>query len=86
MQSRTKPYVFGVGTLGLIYIGVEAGQIWVDPFDTKRDTAPAISVATTTSAPSYSTIIITDAIVEALRRVDMPKIPGVVDKPTKPSA
>jgi hypothetical protein len=86
-MSRSRTFVAVAGGIGAAYVGSELLLIVGDPGDTRRDAPPAFSVAVTTSAPTtFYSIEIGDALLDAMRRVDMPKLHGVVVKPTKPSA
>ncbi|HWE20875.1 MAG TPA: hypothetical protein VG758_27515, partial [Hyphomicrobiaceae bacterium] len=56
----------------------------VAPYDTQRDATTLIASTTASSDTGFS-VVAFDAITEAEYRVDMPKVYGVVTKPTKPS-
>ena len=83
---RSKMFVVVAGGIGAAYCLSELLQTVTDPGDTMRDTVPAFTVATTTSAPAaFYSVEFGDTMIDAMRRVDMPSVYGVVVKPTKPS-
>jgi hypothetical protein len=85
MMKKTKMFAGAACGFCGLYACTPMGGIVVDPFDTKRDATPVLTMASTSAdtGPTYVTIY--DPTLEVEYRTDMPNLIAVTVKPTKQS-
>jgi hypothetical protein len=81
---RGRTFAFAACALCGAYVCSHVALTIIAPDDTQRD-ATTLIASTTASGDTGFSVVSFDAITEAEYRVDMPKVYGVVTKPTKPS-